>query len=374
MAVFAMSVTMLSPLLIEIARRFNLSITQSGLLFTINFLGFAVFTLLGGALAEKFGKKAVLTVCLFGLAFSSILIAVTNNFYIILILMFAYGGFGGAMETFASALVSDLNPEQSAYYINLSQVYFGLGAIIAPLAAGYVIAKGMNYTLCYWGLGIICLLCAVDFARLKLPALPSDEGITKQDLKQLLTNKNFWLVCLCLYCYTGSEVATWGWMSTFLQENLQFSSIYSSIALATFWLAMTIGRFICGKLTKKYKLGSIIFWLALSSTVVAVISGFTNRTTFFIVSFLLGLACSSQFPLLLAYGDQFVKRGKNSAFALFVVSANMGSLSIPYLIGLVGERGGIRAAMMFPSVFFLIVVLTFVYFNGRKSHSRIDCA
>ena len=371
LAVVAMSITMLSPLLNQISARFGLTVGQSGLLFTVNFIGFALFTLIGGALSERFGKKRVLNICGFGLAGAALLLSITQNFSLVLVLMFLYGGCGGAIETFISALISDLNPENSAYYINLSQVYFGIGAIIAPVATGFLLQAGVHYTVCYMILGVLALVCAVVFSQVKIPVLQSEQSITLGDVKMLFGNKTFWLVCLCMCCYTGAEVGTWGWMSTFLSQNFAFTALTASLSLASFWVAMTVGRFLCGKLSRFIELKHFILGLAVAATLAAILLSISGRRAFFLTAFLLGLACSSQLPFIMAYGEQNIARAKNTAFALFLVSSNIGSITIPYFIGRVSERAGVSAAMLVPAVFFLVVAVVFAGMCVRAKRSNI---
>jgi MFS family permease len=53
MALFAMALTITSPLLPAIAASFSLSMAESGVIFTANFIGFVAFILIGGILADR---------------------------------------------------------------------------------------------------------------------------------------------------------------------------------------------------------------------------------------------------------------------------------------------------------------------------------
>ena len=111
MALFAMNLTIISPLIMEIGKTFSLSITQSGLIFTFNFIGFVVFILIGGALADRFGKKPVLNVAIIGATISILGFAAVQNFTVMCAAAILMGGFGGVLESIVSALISDINPE-----------------------------------------------------------------------------------------------------------------------------------------------------------------------------------------------------------------------------------------------------------------------
>lgn len=355
----AMSITALSLFISEAGKRFNLSTSQSGLLFTINFLGFATFTLLGTVLCKKFGKKIVLTAACVGLSVSCLALSVVGDFLIVIVLMFIYGGCGGIIETFVSSFISDLNPEKSAYYINLSQVFFGIGAIIAPLGIGLLLENGVPYSTCYIIMGIIAAFCGVLMSQVKSKKMEEKESTAISDLKSLAKNKMFLVLCVCMVFYAGAEIGTWGWMGTFLEQNFSFTPLYASFAMTSFWVAMTVGRYLCGFLSKRIPLARLIVILAWLSVVFAVALSFSNQNLFFVMAFLLGLACSSLFPFMMAYGEDYVGEAKGTAFALFMVSANVGSMIIPYLIGVVSEKSEFSTAMLVPAMFLAVVALIF---------------
>jgi MFS family permease len=60
MAAFAVALTITSPLLPAIAHSFALSMAESGVIFTVSFLGLVTFILVGGVLADRWGKRRVL--------------------------------------------------------------------------------------------------------------------------------------------------------------------------------------------------------------------------------------------------------------------------------------------------------------------------
>lgn len=366
----AMSITALSLLVNEAAKRFNLSVSESGLLFTINFLGFASFTLLGTPLCKKFGKKAVLTAACVGLTISCLALAFVNSFPVVVILMFIYGGCGGMVETFVSSFISDLNPEKSAYYINLSQVFFGIGAVVAPLGAGILLNGGVSYSVCYIILGVISAVCAVLMYLVKSEKTEEKASSAAGDVKVLFKNKMFLVLCVCMVCYAGAEIGTWGWMGTFLEKNFSFTPLYASFAMTSFWVAMTIGRYLCGLLSKKIPLVNLVAILAGLSVVFAVALSFASQQIFFVLAFLLGLACSSLFPFMMAFGEDYVSTAKSTAFALFMVSANVGSMVIPYLIGVVSEKAKMSFAMLVPAMFLAVVAVIFVCMSLNQKRQK----
>ena len=388
MALFAMNLTIISPLIMEIGKTFSLSITQSGLIFTFNFIGFVVFILIGGALADRFGKKPVLNVAIIGATISILGFAAVQNFTVMCAAAILMGGFGGVLESIVSALISDINPENPGYYVNLTQVFFGIGAIVGPVTAGFAISNGVNWRVCYLVLGALYIIMSVIFLPAKVQvvnsAVTSGKSLKVSNKENngnavslrgniqpwratsLVKNPVFILLCLGMLFYTGAEVGGWGWMCKLLEENLGYSVGTSGFAVAFFWISMTVGRILCGALTKKVPLVWIIRVLALSSAVFTLLSAFVkSEAGMWILVALMGLSYSSQFPLIMAYGGSRVKAPSGIAFSLLVAGGGVGSMTVPYIMGLVGDNFNMATAMLVPTV--LLFLLTAIFFSFGKN-------
>ncbi|MDA3847321.1 MAG: MFS transporter, partial [Vallitaleaceae bacterium] len=153
--VFGMVLTSYSPMLPSISKTFSLTLSQSGFIFTANFIGFVTFILVGGILADRIGKKTVLVIATAGFAVSLILFPFSNSFIIACLMMVLIGGFGGIIETVTNAVISDLNPEKASFYVNLTQVFFGIGAVIGPIIAGIVVGIGIKWQVYYFVIGLV---------------------------------------------------------------------------------------------------------------------------------------------------------------------------------------------------------------------------
>ncbi len=360
MAVFAMTLTITSPLLPAIAASFALSMAESGVIFTANFIGFVTFILIGGILADRWGKQRILAAALGGFAVALLAMPLAPSFAVACAVTLFIGGFGGILESQLGALIAALNPERPSYYLNLSQVFFGIGALVGPVAAGLLLSSGVDWRACYAILGVLTLVLASMFVAIRAPLLSATDQIRWSAFAALIRDRRFLLICLCVLLYTGAEVGSWGWMSTFLTRSAGFSVVESSAAVGVFWAAMTVGRFLCGRLTLRYDLRSIIIALAGLSVVVTLISGFVGaKLAVWAVIVGLGLTYSSQWPLIVAYGSERYAASSGTVFALLVGSGGLGTTVVPYMIGVIGQQTSIRVAMISPAILFLAIVAIF---------------
>jgi len=360
MAVFAIALTITSPLLPAIAGSFALTMAESGVIFTANFIGFVTFILVGGILADRWGKQRVLAVALGGFAAALLAMPLALSFAVACAITLFIGGFGGILESQLGALIAALNPERPSYYLNLSQVFFGVGALVGPVAAGLLLSAGVDWRVCYGILGVLTLALAGMFVSIRLPLLSATDRIRWSAFAALMRDRRFLLICLCVLLYTGAEVGSWGWMSTFLTRSAGFSIVESSAAVGVFWAAMTVGRFLCGRLTLRYDLRTIIMTLAGVAVLVTLVSGLVvAKLAVWAVIVGLGLVYSSQWPLIVAYGSERYTASSGTVFALLVGSGGVGTTVVPYLMGVIGEQTSIRAAMISPAILFVAIVAIF---------------
>lgn len=359
---FAMNLTVISPLLPAISKSFSIGIPESGLIFTTNFIGFVIFVLAGGVLSDKYGKKAVLFVSLVGFTLSIFAFSTSQGLYSACIIMFFLGGFGGIIETLIMALASELHPERPSYYVNLSQVFFGIGAVVGPLMAGLVLSRGLDWRICYIAVGILSLVLTAGFARCRIPRVSGGSGFSLSHIKHITSDKGFILICLCMFLYTGSEVGGWGWLATFLKQSLGFGASKASVAVSAFWLSMTAGRLLCGSLTARFSMRGIIITLSSISAAVTLLSSIVrSEAAIWVVVVAMGLAYSSQFPLIISSGSNASKEYQGTVFSLLVGSGSVGSMTVPLAMGFIGGNLSMGSAMVLPAVMLFAISMIFIF-------------
>ncbi len=365
---YAMVLTAIGPLIIEISKTFNLSLTQAGLIFTINFIGLSVFILIGGICADIWGKKKMLVIVLLTLTISLGLFSAAPNFIVLCIGAFFMGGSGGIIESVATALLTDINLDGPERYVNLAQVFFGLGAFVGPIVIGVFINMNISWRINYmiWSMTFLLLTLALIFIR--MPQKTVSEKISISFLKTLYTDKRFLVFCLCMLLYTGSEVGAWGWLSTFMQSEFKFSPLSSSITVGIFWIAMIVGRIICTILNQKINAKTLIIILASLSVAVVILAGLVKSSIgIWIAIVLLGLVFSGQWPLIVIYGTQDYEKGLGTIIATYVGCGGIGMSLIPFIMGVIGDNFGIRLSMLGISLFFVGIVIAMLKVDNLAS-------
>ncbi|MFW9818284.1 MAG: MDR family MFS transporter [Candidatus Thorarchaeota archaeon] len=122
-----------------ITSRFGVTLIEVGYLFSINSVGNIFGGIIGGALADKYGRRAMILLGLIVSGIGNITLGLVNNlyvFYIIAGILGFIGSFGGPAR---QAMVADLLPkEKQAEGFGILRVAFNLSAVIGPLLGGFL--------------------------------------------------------------------------------------------------------------------------------------------------------------------------------------------------------------------------------------------
>lgn len=139
---------MLGPLLVDLAAAFQISIAQAGQLATITALPWAITSLFTGWLADRYGRKPLLTGSLFGIGFCCAFAAFATNFPMLVVLRILTGIVGGAGPVALMAVVGDqFPPERRGMALGWINAGFGVSAVAGvPLVAAIGGAWGWRWS------------------------------------------------------------------------------------------------------------------------------------------------------------------------------------------------------------------------------------
>jgi FHS family glucose/mannose:H+ symporter-like MFS transporter len=355
LSLYALALTALSPVVAEISKQ--LPDIDAGLIFTMTFAGFIFFALVGGRAANKIGKKKVLLFALLCLIPAFPAFAFSKIPLLSYVSVLVIGGCGGIIESLAAAFLADNNPRNPDYYVNVSHIYFGIAAIGAPLLVSWMISREINYALYYVFLSAVSavLMFVLMGTRFEHDGKAPPESFR---MSSFLKEKGFILICVALLCYTGAEVAAWGWLSSTLQFQSEFSVMQAGVAVSLFWTAMTAGRLLCGRMLKFYPAKRLLAVLGVVSAVVSFAMAFASGVFMvYCMVVLLGLGCSSMFPFLNTYGAAQSKLPTGSSYSILMVSGGLGSTFIPYLVGAVEKSDySMYSNYIFVALFAAVVI------------------
>lgn len=169
--------SMLWPfLLIYISQKLNTSLTAVASLLTINALVGMVTSFLGGAIADRFGRKWVMVVSFILCAFSWYLFQLADTVALFVALMALNGATTPLYRLAADAMMADLVPPGNrieAY--SILRMGNNLGVALGPAIGGFTAAISYNISFSIAGLGI--LLCGILVMIFSSETIPVRENV-----------------------------------------------------------------------------------------------------------------------------------------------------------------------------------------------------
>ena len=140
--------------------RFGVGVTQVGILFALFSGGSLIGSTIGGALADKFGRRSILLLGLISSGIGSILMGLVDNLYIFFIIAAFLGVLGDLGRPARQAMVIDLLPrDKQAEGFGLLRVFVNLSATIGPMLGG-ILAR-QSYMLLFIGDAVSSLITAL---------------------------------------------------------------------------------------------------------------------------------------------------------------------------------------------------------------------
>lgn len=124
------------PIIPTLSIQMGATAFQTGLLLSVYSLMQFIFSPLWGRFSDKYGRRPILLICLFGEIFSYLLFAQARSLEVLFIARIFSGFFGASIST-ASAYISDITPPQErSKGMALIGAAFGLGFLFGPAIGG----------------------------------------------------------------------------------------------------------------------------------------------------------------------------------------------------------------------------------------------
>lgn len=294
---------------------FGFDSTRYGALFLPQVLLAILASAFAPRLARQWSLRRVLLAGLAGDIVSMLLLALSRlllglpdmAFGVLLLATGALGfGFGAtvmALNTYAEAFF----PRRADRAVLALNALLGLGTALAPLLVAVVVGLGAWWLLPVLVAGLAALLFAIAFAQpLATPAGGAGDG-RPTSLNWTDLPHRFWLYAAAVFVYGIVETLNGNWAMLYLSSERSVSSQGASLALAAFWVMVTVGRVLIAMITRFVPARWIYVALPAFSLVVFQLAAQAQSEAAGIIVFgLAGLACSGFLPLSISFaGSEF---------------------------------------------------------------------
>ncbi len=256
------------PILPSIQHEIPMSDWRAGLLGAGQFIGLLIVGLLGGPLADRFGKKRFVLVASALLAVGLIGYTLAPSFWPLLLTAVVTGLGGGGYEVGVNALQADhAGDSDSGHGMSLLHAFYGIGAVIAPFVVQLALGQGLGWRPALVAAALLPVAVAAALGRQQVGA---GRATPEAPAGDLFLRRALWLCGLLFLLYVAIEMSIGTWISTYWTRRAAGSAVPAAIMSSIFWGTLTAVRLVVGKLADR--IGHLRF-LAVSAALVLLFGG-----------------------------------------------------------------------------------------------------
>ena len=338
----------LGPALNDLAAQNNTDLSTIGSIFLLSFLGGLPAQAIAGMVSDRRGQRPVLIagvlllgLSAFGVAFSPAL-ALTLGFSLVWGLGF------GTLDIGHNVLIAELYA-QRVNVMNLLHVFFGVGAVVSPAAAGHSLELWDSALPAVWFGGGVMLLARPFLRRLprERPQREAPAG-TENGAPFSYRVPLLWMFGAVMMVYVGVEIGVGGWAQPYLERTTALSPSTAALATSGFWLALTASRLVIalvgGRLTSAQVL-SLAIGLSTAAGVLLALS--TGSVALSIAAIMLaGFGFGPVYPTIIVILTSLFPRAPGKAASVGTVMGGIGGGIIPWVQGILLDRISPEASVL----------------------------
>ena len=340
--------------------------TGIGILISIPHVFSLFFPILMGAISDKVGKKKILLsfVTVFTVGCGICAGAPGMLIYLIGVTMVGIGH--SVCESVSTAVLADLNPEESARNINISQGFLSAGAVLGPVLVRWLMtATGANWRSLFVVSGTAF---AVMFALLIVTKFPAQQSADKQQKKEKKMPVFGSVILLCfmaaMMLYIGIEKGIGNFTESYFTKDFHRKDL-GAYAISLYWCGMTIARFILRLKPKKLNRTMRVHFL-ITAALFAGLSFCSVAYASLLLCFMIGFASAPIWSGLVALATRQFPEHSGAVSGIMSSSGSVGSTLSPLLMGVVSDSFGIRVGFLLMTAFSIGGAVLLLFTSKRK--------
>lgn len=283
----ALGSTLLFPFFsLYITQRFNVGMTEAGVLLGMSSLFGLIGSVIGGALTDKFGRRRLI---LFGLVFSALsnlLFGLTSDFQILYFVVIIVGLLSRVSGPAHDAMMADILPESKRQEgFGITRVVFNFAWIMGTALGGLIAARS------FLALFVIDAVLSLTVAAILYRYLPETQPaahVEEKKSESFLTTVKGYRIVLCDLAYLGFTLAgmivlivyqqQYGALAVYLRDVHDIGSKSYGVMLSVTGLEVVLFQFGISRLIRKYPpflmmaLGALFFMVGFS--MIGLVHGF----------------------------------------------------------------------------------------------------
>lgn len=382
----------------QLIAHYGLSYKDGGQWIMNQFLGFLVGVLLAPSITARIGKRGAVLLAIGILTVSEAAYSLLLPWgWMLAIAPFAGVGFG-MTEAVVGAMIIDMAKNGKASAMSRLEIFFGVGALLIPIAAAYLIqhqiwqvsfpilAAMAGITFVLWltlsfgeldeQLGFVSRSVKAELdgtgAPQALPAADKEQvsaffGYPRKALPFLLLSALFFMI------YVGMEMSFSNYLPAILTTRSGLGESSAAAALSLFWGTMVLGRLFAGVLADRMGYARYLLIATAGASVIFVGMAMLGQLSWLLAMVALsGLFFSGIFGIALVYANELIPGMTERTTSLLVACGGLGGAIFPRLTGWFMDQYHVQSTLWLicALVALLLLLLVAMLVLGRRQGQR----
>jgi len=342
---------------------------QTGLLISVQNVGFIVSVLTSGALADSSDKARLMSAGSFLLAVSFFLYYLWPAYALNLLIMLFIGAGIGAYEGVADAMLLGIHEKRQGLHISVNHFFVTFGALGITL---YLIFLRMDWRRSMVQSAAVVLALAVLFLFSRAGRGTGESQPLSQRMGFLRTQGVLAVLLLLATFGVGIELGLTGLLPGFLRSLRGYDLVPSNIGLVLFLGGIAAGRVLLGLLTGRVELLLMVRWLFAAAAICSSVLFFVVLPTALTAAALIltGAGVSSLLPLIITLTGTMYRDMSGTALGIVKLAVPVGGIVVPFIVSLISRWASFQLAL---GIFPVLAALGFLVLaaGGSRIQARI---
>ncbi len=359
-----------SPILPAISQNLNIDIAKAGLLISAYMIPFGIFQVIFGPLADRYGKKQIITFSMIAFTVVTGLCAFGSTLTSLAIFRALTGIFAASVMPISLALIADVFPLQERQgaignFMGISFLGQGLSMVIGGTIAFFLNWRGVFAAYSVFSL-IPTILLLINYKSLPSEKHP-DSKILAPYKKLLATSKS--LLTYILVLLEGIFiVGSFSYIGSFIAQTYHYNFFYIGLIMTGFGIMTVIGGRLSGKLSAKVGARTVLTLGLLCASLADMIIYYLGANLILLILgvAMLGLGFIFTHSTLLTRATEFAQKARGAAMSL-VAFCFMGGGGVGTAIGsrLIAAYGLLQLFIIYGVALVATLCLSYILIRGR---------
>jgi sugar phosphate permease len=240
--------------------RYDLTLTQVGVMLAAVSVGSVPTLLVWGIVADRIGERAVIALGQAGTAAALVWAAYAPSFGVLVAALILAGALGAGVNAASGrAVMAWFGEDERGLALGIRQMAVPLGGAVAAIALP-LLNEHISLHAAFDGLAVGCLVAAIVGAVLLRVEPTEDHSVVARPLR----DPRVWRICIASTFYVTTQISVLGFLVLFLHERRGISTGVAAGALAATQVLGGISRIAVGRLSDRLRMRIVPFrWIGL---------------------------------------------------------------------------------------------------------------